>query len=119
MNEELEPKLPNHDDVVGAIEALRQVRVTWPSQDDGGSIQTRLCAPMDYGPSRRALSQPSRYHFWDFESDSGKNHTLSLRADQIVSVEVLDSTFDPSDFATWDVGASAWFTPRTTWGAHG
>ena len=56
-----------------------------------------------------------RYHFWDFESDSGKPHTLSLRAVQIHSVEVLlDSGFEPETFVTWPTN---WAVPRTTWGS--
>lgn len=42
----------------------------------------------------------------DFESDSGRNHNLSLLASQITSVEVLGSPFDPSSFVTWDTARS-------------
>lgn len=111
-------KLPNHDDVVQAIFDLREVRVSWRSQEDGGAVLTRRCAPMDYGPSRRAHDQTPRYHFWDFESDSGTNHTLSLLASQITRVEVLDSRFSPSSFVTWDTSRSRWFTTRSSWGAY-
>jgi hypothetical protein len=108
-------ELPNHDDIIQAIADLREVRVTWPSKEDGGTIQSRRCAPMDYGPSRRAHDQTPRYHFWDFESDSGRSHNLSLMAAQITSVEVLDTTFDPSSFVTWDTRSSPWFVIRTSW----
>ncbi|WGX94378.1 hypothetical protein [Nocardioides sp. L-11A] len=108
--------LTNHDAVLEAIEGCREVRVTWPSQEDGGAVQIRRCAPMDYGPSRRASDQTPRYHFWDFESDSGRNHTLSLLAAQIMSVEVLESMFDPSSFVTWDTNQSRWFVQRNSWG---
>jgi hypothetical protein len=113
--EEYDMKLPNHDDVIQAIHELHEVRVTWPSKDDGGAVQSRRCAPMDYGPGRRAHDQTPRYHFWDFESDSGTSHTLSLLASQITSVEVLDSTIDPSSFVTWDTKRSPWFVTRTSW----
>lgn len=106
--------LNNHDDVISAIHQRHEVLVTWRSQDDGGRIQTRRCAPMDYGPGRIAKDRAPRYHFWDLESDSEKNHTLSLRADQISSVEVLDSIFDPHDFVTWQPN---WLLRRETWGA--
>lgn len=107
-------ELSNHDGIIQAIHDLREVRVTWPSQDDGGAVQSRRCAPMDFGPSRRAHDQTPRYHFWDFESDSGASHTLSLLASQITVVEVLDSTFDPS-FVTWDTDRSPWFVARASW----
>jgi len=105
--------LSNHDDVIAAIRERCEVRVTWPSQDDGGQMQTRRCAPMDYGPGKIARNRQPRYHFWDLESDSGKNHTLSLRADQISEVMILDTTFDPANFVSWKTD---WVLPRDTWG---
>lgn len=110
--------LPNHGDFVQAIGDLREVRVSWRSQEDGGAALNRRCAPMDYGPSRRARDQTPRYHFWDFESDSGSNHTLSLLASQITRVEVLNTAFSPSAFVTWDTNRSRWFTARTSWGIY-
>ncbi|MHB8439353.1 MAG: hypothetical protein ACYDD4_09350 [Acidimicrobiales bacterium] len=105
--------LSNHDDIVAAIHGRREVLVTWPSKDDDGRLQTRRCAPMDYGPGRISNAGDCRYHFWDFESDSGQNHNLSLRADQISEVTILDSIFDPADFVTW---TPRWVLPRGTWG---
>ncbi|MEA1263837.1 hypothetical protein MicroSTF_12420 [Microbacterium sp. STF-2] len=106
-------QLPNHDDIIHAIEHRREVRVRFHSKEDGGVALTRDCAPMDYAASRRAHDQTPRYHFWDFDSDSGKPHVLSLPATQIHSVEVLDSVFDPEAFVTWP---TSWAVPRTTWG---
>lgn len=71
---------------------------------------------MDYGPSRRAHNQNSRYHFWDFESDK-RNHVLSLLPEQITSIEVTNISFDPSDFVTWDCTTSPWFVARN-WGQY-
>lgn len=109
-------KLPNHDEVIQAIADLREVRVTWPSKEDGGAIQSRRCAPMDFGPSRRGSDPAPRYHFWDAESDSGRAHPLILLASQIAKVEVLGSSFDPSTFVAWDLNKSPWYVARTTWG---
>lgn len=118
IREDRAVKLSNHDDVMAAIHDRREVLVTWVSKEDGGTNQTRRCAPMDYGPSRIAADKTPRYFFWDFESDSGQNHTLGLLAGRIVSVEILDSTFNPADFVTWDTTVkSPWWVPRTTWGA--
>jgi hypothetical protein len=108
-------KLQNHSDIIDAIVELHEVEVQFMSREDGGAILTRRCAPMDYAPSSRARDKTPRYHFWDFESDGPGNHTLSLLADQIVAVKVLDSTFDPADFVTW---TTTWTVPRTTWGQH-
>lgn len=106
-------ELSNHGEIVEAINDLREVRVEFRSKEDGGAILSRICAPMDYGPSGRARDKTPRYHFWDFESDSGSTHTLSLPASQITSVEVLGSSFDPSSFVSWNPN---WFVVRTTWG---
>jgi len=105
--------LSNHEDVIAAIHSRRTVRVTWPSKDDGGFIQTRRCAPMDYGPARISNDGMPRYHFWDLESDSGANHVLSLRDHQITSVDVLDEEFDPAEFVSWTPN---WHVPRSSWG---
>jgi hypothetical protein len=106
-------ELHNHDEIIQAINDRNEVRVEFPSKEDGGAILSRVCAPMDFGPGRRVNDQTPRYHFWDLESDSGVNHTLSLMATQITSVEVLRSSFDPSSFVSWD---PKWIVARTTWG---
>lgn len=67
---------------------------------------------MDYGPSRRAKEKNDRYHMWDYDSDTGR-HTLSLPPEQIVNIELLDETFDPSEFVTWP---PSWIVSRN-WGA--
>jgi len=66
---------------------------------------------MDYGPSRRTKDNIDRFHFWDYKSDK-KQHTLSLPLEQIKSLEILEETFDPSEFITWDVKKSHWFIKR-------
>ena len=106
--------LANHDSILQAIEDLNEVQVTFLSKEDGFAELTRRCAPMDYGPARTMKVPEDRYHFWDFESDSGWNHTLSLPDAQIVSVEILSTTFDPASFVSWDTN---WHVARSSWGA--
>jgi len=101
------------EEFVSAIHAKRQVQLAFFSKEDG-TVISRRCAPMDYGPSRRAKLKQDRYHVWDYESDE-KNHVLSLDPDKIVSLQVLDATFDPAEFVSWDTSRSAWFVPRQ-WG---
>lgn len=84
---------------INAIHERWKIRVTFFSKEDGGNL-TRLCAPMDYGPSRRAKEKNDRYHMWDYDSDTGR-HTLSLPPEQIVNIELLEETFNPSEFVTW------------------
>ncbi|MCK2035681.1 hypothetical protein KZC51_05985 [Microbacterium sp. SSW1-49] len=108
-------ELSNHDEIITAIHDLAEVHVSFRSKEDGGAILTRRCAPMDFAPRARANDKTPCYHFWDFESDSPRNHVLSLPASQILSVRVLNSTFDPSAFVTWTPN---WFVTRSTWGSY-
>src|SRR5271170_1579237 len=95
---------------IKAIRDKTRVRLTFSSKEDGREL-TRMCAPMDYGPSRRAKNKDDRYHLWDYESDSS-NHSLSLLPDQIVKIEFTSIHFEPSDFVTW---TTDWFIKRD-WG---
>jgi hypothetical protein len=100
---------------IEAIHQLKKVRVTFYSKEDGRNL-TRLCAPMDVGPSRRAHDKSDRLHMWDYESDK-KNHTLSLLPEQIVQILPTDETFSPEESVTWDTRRSPWFV-RRDWGRH-
>lgn len=98
---------------IDAIHQLRKVRVTFFSKEDGHNL-TRICAPMDHGPSRRAKDKSDRFHFWDYESDTS-NHVLSLLPEQVIRIEVTEIPFDPREFVTWDTAQSRWFVARD-WG---
>lgn len=100
---------------IGAIHSKNKVRLTFYSKEDGAQI-VRNCAPMDFGPSRRAAKKDDRYHLWDYDSDT-KSHTLSLLPDQIASLEVLPDQFDPASFVTWSTQTSPWFIARD-WGTY-
>ena len=103
------------DRFVQAIREKHKVRLTFFSKEDGRPL-TRVCAPMDYGPSRRAHDKNDRYHLWDYESDEGK-HVLSLKPDQVQGMEPLDDQFDPAEFVTWSTATSPWFVKRD-WGRY-
>lgn len=98
-----------------AIDSKSKVRLTFYSQEDGSNL-IRICAPMDFGPSRRAINKDDRFHLWDYESDK-KNHVLSLLPNQVIDIEILDERFVPSEFITWDVNKSPWFYTRS-WGQY-
>ena len=104
-----------HGAFVAAIQSKNKIRLTFYSKEDGSQI-VRTCAPMDYGPSRRAANKSDRFHLWDYDSDT-KSHTLSLLPDQIVGMEVLPDHFEPADFVTWNTATSPWFVARN-WGAY-
>jgi hypothetical protein len=97
-------------DFISAIHSKRKIRLIFFSKEDGRNL-TRVCAPMDFGASRRAKNKDDRYHMWDYESDTEK-HVLSLLPHQVVSIEVLDDAFEPSEFVTWPTN---WIIPRN-WG---
>lgn len=100
---------------IGAIHSKNKIRLTFFSKEDGRNL-VRTCAPMDFGPSRRAIDQSDRYHFWDYDSDT-KRHTLSLLSEQVINIEILPQTFEPSEFVTWDTSTSQWFVSRD-WGIY-
>lgn len=97
-------------DFKNAIYSKNKIELTFYSKEDGHQLK-RLCAPMDFGPSRRARDKSDRFHLWDYESDK-TNHTLSLLPEQVISMVVVDKCFDPKEFVTWE---PKWFTPRD-WG---
>jgi len=95
-----------------ALHAKRKILVRFFSAEDATYI-ARTCAPLDYGPIRRSKDVTPRYHFWDFTSDE-KPHALSLKPDQLHSIEILKSDFDPASFVTWK---PAWSVARQ-WGPY-
>lgn len=97
---------------IDAISNKNKIRVTFFSKEDQKNV-TRLCAPMDYGHSKKAHDKSSRFHLWDYDSDSG-SHTLSILPTQVISMEFLEERFCPSEFVTWE---PAWILPRD-WGVH-
>ena len=104
-----------HAAFVAAIHSKNKIRLTFYSKEDGTQI-IRTCAPMDYGPSRRAANKSDRFHLWDYDSDT-RSHTLSLLPDQVAGMDVLSDQFDPAEFVTWSTATSPWFVARN-WGAH-
>ncbi len=106
---------PNHELFIASINSQRRILLTFYSKEDGRQL-VRSCAPMDYGPSRRAHDKSDRYHFWDYDSDTGR-HTLSLLPSQIVQMTPLQDGFEPAEFVTWNVRTSPWFISRN-WGSY-
>lgn len=100
------------DTFINAIHARRRLRVHFFSKEDGRVLQ-RTCAPMDYAPSSRARDKRNRFHFWDYDSDTGA-HVLSLLPEQVRSIEPLPEIFDPAEFVRWP---PRW-TVRRDWGRY-
>jgi hypothetical protein len=98
---------------IQAIHDKKKIELTFFSKEDG-HLLSRTCAPMDFGPSRRAADKSDRYHFWDYDSDT-KVHTLSLKPEQVKDMVVLQDHFNPAEFITWSTVTSPWFIKRD-WG---
>jgi hypothetical protein len=103
------------DEFIQAIGDRKKIRLTFYSKEDRSQL-VRTCAPMDYGPSRRAKDKSDRYHVWDYDSDM-RIHTLSLLPEQVIRIDVLEDKFDPAEFVTWDTSNSPWFIKRD-WGQY-
>lgn len=50
------------DKFIDAIHSCLKIQLTFYSKEDNATI-TRLTAPMDFGPSRRAHDKSDRFHF--------------------------------------------------------
>lgn len=101
-----------HAPFIASIHGITKVRLTFYSVGDGYD-KTRLCAPLDFGPKRRAKDQRDRYHFWDYESDNGF-HPLSVFPEDVRAIEFLADTFEPGLFVSWPPN---WWVKRN-WGSY-
>lgn len=102
---------------IAAIHAKHKIRITFYSKEDKGEI-TRVCAPMDYGSSKKFKDGIDRFHVWDYSPDGGKKpHPIPLEPAQVRTMVVLDETFDPAEFITWNTSQSPWIIPRD-WGQN-
>jgi hypothetical protein len=109
----IQTMISNHAQFIDAIREKKLIRIVFYSHPDAGKVD-RECAPLDYGPESGAEDALNRYWIWDYANTTAGTNPLGLLPDQIVSVNVLGSNFDPEKLS---VGARSWFVPRE-WGAH-
>jgi hypothetical protein len=102
----------DHRAFLDGLHHLRKIDLTFWSKEDGHTLMRR-CAPMDFGPRRRAHNPAPCYHVWDYESDVAP-HTLSLLPEQVIAFKAASETFSPAEFVTW--APIVWFVDRD-WGA--
>ncbi len=100
----------NLEDFLTALHGMKKIRVTFRAVGDG-EVKVRTCAPMDYGPSKKAKDGNDKFHMWDYDSSEGA-HTLSINPEQVISIEILEEEFDPEEFVTW---SPSWIVERD-WG---
>ena len=77
----------DHEKFITSLQTKKKILLTFSSKEDSAHL-FRTCAPMDFGPNRRAKDQSDRYHFWDYDSDQAR-HPLLLKPSQIVKTQVL------------------------------
>ncbi len=99
--------IPKHKDFVECITLKKKVRVKFYSKPDSGVLD-RVCAPMDYGPGGEIQDGLHRYWLWDYQNHPSAQ-AVGLMPQQIVDLEVMGESFDPSDFS---VQPWAWSIPR-------
>jgi hypothetical protein len=106
------------DKFIESIKSKNLIRISFDSQEKG--IVSRICVPFDFGPSRRNISpNPDRFHMYDLDSPKGE-HTLSILPEQLVSLEITEKTFEPSEYITWPWPPGYtphWFISRD-WGIY-
>ncbi len=104
----------NHlDNFLKAIDNKLKVKITFNSKDRGQI--TRFCIPFDFGPSQKkdSLDRSSKYHVFDLNSPEGR-HNLSINPNTVVDIEILEESFEPSEFVKW---TPSWIYARD-WGIY-
>ena len=92
--------MENHYDIfVLSIKGKKKVKIKCDTKEKG--IIERTCIPFDHGPSRRYKDGLDRFHFYDLDSPDGK-HNLSILEIQLINIELIDETFEPGDYVTWE-----------------
>ncbi len=104
------------DQFIQAIHHKKKVRLTFYSDEDEGLL-FKKCAPLDCGPDQADTEGDELFYFWDLSIDAKPIRTISLKSGLISDLAVLDESFDPAEFITWDTGGTAWVVPRD-WGEY-
>lgn len=110
---------------IAAIKQKQYVEIGYIAT--GSSVVSFVtAAPLDFGPSRKAVDKSGRYHMWSVL----RKHVLSIKPEQL-RVLVLPKcvlcdgtpyshehvyTFDPEKLVTWCTKQSPWFVQRE-WGS--
>ena len=100
----------SHQVFLDAIAGKRRLSVRFSSKKEGRE-RTCVCAPLDFGPLRGAIDPADHYQLWDLEGKR-KPYNLALREDDIVSMTLLEETFEPAEIIKWAFKPGAWRIPR-------
>lgn len=100
---------------IAAIRQRRYLEIGYIPTSGGGARLT-IVAPLDFGPSRKAVDKTDRYHMWDTK----RGHVLSIKPEQLLVLNAIsepgNTTFDPETIVTWCTQKSPWFIARE-WGS--
>lgn len=104
--------MQNKENFLKAIDEKLKIRITFNSFEKGEI--TRICIPFDFGPSQKddAIDKTEKYHVLDLDTPEEKPHNLAVAEDRMISVQVLQESFEPGEYVTW---SPSWIYPRD-WG---
>lgn len=88
----------NYNNFIQAIHEKRCIELTFTTKEKG--VVTRKCIPFDFAPSSRAKDKTNRYQVYDLNSPDG-SHNLAKLPGEVISIEILNETFNPADYVTW------------------
>jgi hypothetical protein len=100
----------DHQTFLEAIAGRRKLSVRFFSKKVGEEL-VRMCAPLDFGPLRGSPDTAERYQLWDLEAKRKPWNVAILESD-VVSMTLLDETFEPGAIITWAFKPKAWRIPR-------
>ncbi len=87
-----------YDIFISSIHGIKLVKIQCNSIEKG--MIERTCVPFDHGPSKKYKDGLSRFHFYTLDSPEGP-HNLSILEDQLTTIEILETSFEPGDYVKW------------------
>src|SRR5436305_9163310 len=96
--------IPNHKQFLAAVAEKKKVSVRFYSTADSAVVDL-ICAPLGYGPAEKLPEGVNGYQFWNYAGNHG-SHDLVLLPEQILSLSVLGSVFDPAEFSAPPLAAA-------------
>lgn len=86
--------------LIDSINKKVKVRVEFIDKSKGNEIQSMICIPFDYGPSKTSNDKSDKFQFYDLSSHRG-SHILSKLPEAIIDIIQTDLPFEPSDYVKW------------------
>ena len=97
--------------LIDSINKKVKVNVKFIDKSKGNEIQSRLCIPFDYGPSKTSNDKSDKFQFYDLSRHRG-SHILSKLPEEIIDIIQTEDRFEPADYVKW---TPHWIIPRD-WG---